>query len=52
VQARFDELDGYALEARAREILAGLGFAPESSTTTWASSPAAGRCASRSPASC
>ncbi|MSP23978.1 MAG: ABC-F family ATP-binding cassette domain-containing protein [Myxococcales bacterium] len=26
VQARFDELDGYALEARAREILAGLGF--------------------------
>ena len=30
VQARFDELDGYGLEARAREILAGLGFAPES----------------------
>ena len=30
VQARFDELDGYALESRAREILAGLGFAPES----------------------
>jgi ATPase subunit of ABC transporter with duplicated ATPase domains len=29
VQARFDELDGYALESRAREILAGLGFAPE-----------------------
>jgi ATPase subunit of ABC transporter with duplicated ATPase domains len=29
VQARFDELGGYALEARAREILAGLGFAPE-----------------------
>ncbi len=28
-QARFDELDGYALEARAREILAGLGFAEE-----------------------
>jgi hypothetical protein len=26
-QARFEELDGYALEARAREILAGLGFA-------------------------
>lgn len=26
VQARFDELDGYSLEARAREILAGLGF--------------------------
>ena len=26
VQARFEELDGYALEARAREILAGLSF--------------------------
>ena len=26
VQARFDDLDGYGLEARAREILAGLGF--------------------------
>jgi ATPase subunit of ABC transporter with duplicated ATPase domains len=25
-QARFDELGGYALESRAREILAGLGF--------------------------
>jgi ATPase subunit of ABC transporter with duplicated ATPase domains len=29
VQARFDELGGYALEARAREILAGLGFSLE-----------------------
>ena len=29
VQARFDELGGYALEARAREILKGLGFADE-----------------------
>jgi ATPase subunit of ABC transporter with duplicated ATPase domains len=28
VQARFEELDGYSLEARARDILAGLGFAP------------------------
>ena len=28
-QARFDELGGYALDARAREILAGLGFRPE-----------------------
>jgi ATPase subunit of ABC transporter with duplicated ATPase domains len=29
VQARFDELGGYGLESRAREILAGLGFTPE-----------------------
>jgi ATPase subunit of ABC transporter with duplicated ATPase domains len=29
VQSRFDELDGYALEARAREVLAGLGFREE-----------------------
>ncbi len=29
VQARFDELGGYALESRAQEILAGLGFDPE-----------------------
>lgn len=28
VQARFDELDGYAIEARAHEVLAGLGFEP------------------------
>jgi len=26
VQSRFDELDGYTLETRAREVLAGLGF--------------------------
>ncbi|HYC15113.1 MAG TPA: ABC-F family ATP-binding cassette domain-containing protein, partial [Stellaceae bacterium] len=26
VQARFEELNGYALEGRAREVLAGLGF--------------------------
>ncbi len=26
VQSRYDELDGYGLEARAREVLAGLGF--------------------------
>jgi ATPase subunit of ABC transporter with duplicated ATPase domains len=29
VQARFEELGGYALESRAREILAGLGFSHE-----------------------
>jgi len=28
-QARFDELGGYALDARAREILAGLGFSQQ-----------------------
>jgi ATPase subunit of ABC transporter with duplicated ATPase domains len=28
-QARFEDLDGYALDARAREILAGLGFTQE-----------------------
>ncbi|HEX2724677.1 MAG TPA: ABC-F family ATP-binding cassette domain-containing protein [Beijerinckiaceae bacterium] len=29
VQARFQELDGYALEGRAYEVLAGLGFSQE-----------------------
>ncbi|UTD25636.1 ABC-F family ATP-binding cassette domain-containing protein [Bradyrhizobium sp. WD16] len=29
VQARFEELDGYALEGRAREVLAGLSFTEE-----------------------
>jgi len=29
VQHRFQELDGYGLEARAREVLAGLSFTPE-----------------------
>src|SRR5271166_1649614 len=29
VQGRFEELDGYALEGRAREILAGLSFSQE-----------------------
>ncbi len=28
-QAHFEELDGYALEGRAREVLAGLGFSQE-----------------------
>ncbi|MDW6024894.1 ABC-F family ATP-binding cassette domain-containing protein [Mesorhizobium sp. BAC0120] len=29
VQGRFDELDGYAIDGRAREVLAGLGFSQE-----------------------
>ena len=29
MQHRFEELDGYALEGRAREVLAGLGFSQE-----------------------
>jgi ATPase subunit of ABC transporter with duplicated ATPase domains len=29
VQGRFEELDGYALEARAREVLAGLSFSQD-----------------------
>jgi ATPase subunit of ABC transporter with duplicated ATPase domains len=29
VQARFEEMDGYALEGRAREVLAGLSFSQE-----------------------
>src|SRR5436189_6330780 len=29
VQHRFEELDGYALEGRAREVLAGLSFSQE-----------------------
>ncbi len=29
VQARFEELGGYALEGKAREVLAGLSFSPE-----------------------
>ena len=29
VQGRFQDLDGYALDARAREVLAGLSFSPE-----------------------
>ncbi|MDX0462405.1 ATP-binding cassette domain-containing protein [Sinorhizobium medicae] len=29
VQARYEELDGYALEGRAREVLAGLSFSQE-----------------------
>lgn len=32
VQVSFDELDGYALEGRAREVLGGLGFSAEMMT--------------------
>jgi ATPase subunit of ABC transporter with duplicated ATPase domains len=49
VQARFEELGGYALEGRAREVLAGLSFTQEMMSATC---PAAGRCAWRWPASC
>jgi ATPase subunit of ABC transporter with duplicated ATPase domains len=52
VQARFDDLGGYALEARAREILAGLGFSQEVMDGDVQTLSAAGRCASRWRASC
>lgn len=29
IQAKFEELDGYALESRAREVLSGLSFSDE-----------------------
>ena len=45
-QARFDELGGYTLESRAREILAGLGFADDVvDGDVGKLSPADGRCA-------
>ena len=52
VQARYQELGGYEIEARAHTILSGLGLAPSRSPTTSASSPAAGRCAWRWRRSC
>jgi ATPase subunit of ABC transporter with duplicated ATPase domains len=53
VQARFEELDGYALEGRAREVLAGLSFSQEMMDgDVGKCCRAAGRCAWRWPASC
>ena len=52
IQARFEELGGYALDSKAREVLAGLGFSQEMMEATSPPSPAAGRCAWRSAASC
>ena len=52
VQARFEELDGYALEGRAREVLAGLSFSQEMMDGDVGPCRAAGRCASPWPASC
>jgi len=51
VQARFEELDGYALEGRAREVLAGLSFTQEMMDGDVGALSAAGRCAWRWPAS-
>ncbi len=47
VQARFEELDGYALDGRAREVLAGLGFSQEMMEGDVGQLSAAGRCAWR-----
>jgi ATPase subunit of ABC transporter with duplicated ATPase domains len=52
VQSRFEELGGYALEGRAREVLAGLSFSQEMMDGDVGALPAAGRCAWRWPASC
>ena len=52
VQARYQELGGYELEARAQDDPGGPRAAPRRrSPTTWASCRAAGRCAWRSRAS-
>ncbi len=45
VQGRFQELDGYSLDGRAREVLAGLGFSAEMMDGDVGRSRAAGRCA-------
>src|SRR3954470_5653851 len=52
VQARFEELGGYALEGKAREVLDGLGFSQEMMDGDVGALSAAGRCAWRWPASC
>ncbi len=50
VQARYEELDGYGLEGRAREVLAGLSFSQEMMDGDVGRLSAAGRCAWRWPA--
>jgi ATPase subunit of ABC transporter with duplicated ATPase domains len=52
VQARFEELDGYALEGRAREVLDGLSFSQEMMDGDVGALSGGWRCAWRSPASC
>ncbi len=47
VQGHFEKLGGYALEGRAREVLAGLSFSQEMMDATWAPCPVVGRCAWR-----
>jgi hypothetical protein len=43
VQGRFEELDGYALDARARDVLAGLSFSQDRMATSACSPPAGSR---------
>ena len=51
VQARFEDLGGYALEGRAREVLAGLSFSEEMMDGDVGALSGGGRCAWRWPAS-
>src|SRR5580698_2777667 len=52
IDSRFRTHDGYALDAQVGSVLTGLGFSKEDWTRRRKSSPAAGRCASRSPSCC